>query len=150
MGAGRPRKPDYLKVMHGTYRHDRDGMPCPPVEMSGTPEKPQDMSQAASEFWDQYIPALVAKGVVSNVDGPELSLMCRYWAESIKAHVLCDATPADNEHYYRNLQLCIMADNKFTGLADKFGLNPLDRSRLRVKTPEETKSTKIKPRERTA
>jgi phage terminase small subunit len=147
MGAGRPRKPDNVKILQGTYRIDRDGEPCPPVEMPGRPTKPDDLTGEASAFWDKWVPQLCDLGVAREIDGPQLSLMCRYWAESKRTHAAMAEAAIGDENYYRLSQIAVMLDKQLRGLQDKFGLNPSDRSKLRVKAPQ-AETNKVRTRKR--
>jgi phage terminase small subunit len=113
--------------------------------MPGSPAKP-DLDQEAATFWDQYVPQLVAAGIAREIDGPQLELMCKWWAESARTHGLIANTAIDDPGYYRAVQLGIMADKQFRTLADKFGLNTKDRGQLRIKPQDQT--TGIRTRKR--
>jgi phage terminase small subunit len=114
--------------------------------MPGSPVKPADLGDVASKFWDDHVPQLVAAGVAREVDAPELALMCQWWAESQRIHAATPDTSIEDEAYYRLIQLGVMADKNFRALADKFGLNPQDRGKLRIKTTENKSGIRTRKR----
>jgi P27 family predicted phage terminase small subunit len=146
MRTGRPRLSDDEKVARATYRIDRQGLPSKAVEVEGEPQKPHDLSATAAKVWDQVVPDLYKAGVVTFVDAAELTQLCQWWVESQRIHEVLAVTDVGDKAYFRLLMMAATADKQFRGLADKFGLNPLDRGRLRIRPNEEKNELQARQR----
>jgi P27 family predicted phage terminase small subunit len=153
---GRPRLSDAEKVARGTYRIDRQGLPTKAIELPDTgPAKPEGLCEVASAYWTEVVPDLVKAGLAKKIDGAELAQMCCWYAESIRLHKAMAECPVDvtwggddedgdedqdePKGHYRLVMMAATADKQFRSIADKFGMNPADRSRLRIK-PAETEN----------
>ena len=143
---GRPRKPDALKVLDGTWSASRDGNLEDVVLPVGVPAKPDALPPRAAAFWDEIVPQLIETGCVAEIDGIMLAELAgwygryRQWAEPL------DAGELDDVDSRRRLLGACAAWKQFEQLAAKFGLNPVDRSRLRVTPKKESKLPRRRPR----
>src|SRR4051812_48448069 len=80
MPGGRPRKPDEVKILEGTFRPCRDGSPADAAQADGEPGRPKHLKGEALALWKDMVPGLVARGIAKAVDAAELTLMCEWWA----------------------------------------------------------------------
>jgi P27 family predicted phage terminase small subunit len=127
MARGRPRKPTALKVLEGTARADDLG--CEP-QPAGKPIMPRGMDSEAKKLWRAVVPELTAMRIAAGIDAHELQAMCEWWARY--RHAAKRLAAADDSDFYRWSIAAGMCWKNFSSIASKFGLNPADRSRLRV------------------
>jgi phage terminase small subunit len=128
---GRPRKPIEAKILDGTYREDRDG-PLPQAVFEGVPSPPPDMKGDALKFWKKHVPELVAKGIAKAIDGPQLALMCEWWAKYQRFSRMIEKMKNEDRRLVQAMTGCAIASDKFDKIAARFGLTPSDRAKLRV------------------
>lgn len=76
----RPRKPNNVHVLQGTYRRDKHGPKTAPVPQEA-PEKPDWLSAQAASEWDRVVPLLNAAGFLAVTDGDVLATYCELYAE---------------------------------------------------------------------
>jgi P27 family predicted phage terminase small subunit len=127
----RPRKPDELHVLEGTFRADRHGDPAVSVVADGQPTPPAHLRGDALAFWGEVVPGLVAAGVAKERDAAELAMMCEWWARYRRFSRLLDKMKnADKRLYQVTVQVGIAWTN-FDRIACRFGLTPADRAKLR-------------------
>jgi len=127
---GRPRKPTELLKLEGGYRADRHGERKMEPQPTGTPQKPDNLSEDASRHWDEIAPGLIETGVATVADGPALVRLCQFWAEC------CEAERAEPHDRKRLLRMAA-AHKEWLVLAVKFGLTPVDRAKIGVGLSEE-------------
>ena len=123
---GRPRKPTAQLHLHGGYRPDRHASRSAEPQPDGVPEKPTDLPKYALEHWDRVVPGLVATGVAKACDGPALLMLCHWWHE---LQTLRKQRKKDDQ---QRLQLMAKCQRNWNDLAFRFGMTPVDRSRLTV------------------
>lgn len=80
---GRKRKPIEQALREGNPGNRT--LPEPLKLRPGTPAKPAALPPAASELWDEIVPALAAAGVVERVDAAALTALCVQWARAEEA-----------------------------------------------------------------
>jgi P27 family predicted phage terminase small subunit len=140
-GRGRPRQPDELKILRGTFRADRDGDPAEAVPASGAPKPPTHLKGDGLKFWKQVVPGLVESGVAKACDAPALAMMCEWWARYRKLSMLLDEDAPENnpvaqvlkeKQEYQRLVMLGIAWTNFDKVAARFGLTPSDRAKLRL------------------
>ncbi|MCI0352272.1 MAG: P27 family phage terminase small subunit [Acidobacteriales bacterium] len=133
MPRGRPRKPLPELILDGTFRHDRHGEAEEVWLPHGTPAKPKWLEGEAGELWDLLIPAFQRRGVTAEVDAAELSALCEWWGRYRElSKQLAALDGVIGESYEIAFRLANTAWKNFSTAAAKFGLNPSDRSRLRL------------------
>ena len=132
MPGGRPRKPVAQKLMEGTFRADRDGDPSLLVPSAGSPEPPSHLSGEALAFWWRVVPDLAASRIATERDSAELAIMCEWWARYRRYSDEVDGLNPQDKAAYQLTVLCGICCTNFDRVASKFGLNPSDRSKLRV------------------
>jgi P27 family predicted phage terminase small subunit len=139
MAAGRPRKPDELKILEGTFRKDRDGDPSQAVQATGEPAPPPHLKGEALAFWSEVVPGLVATGVAKAADAPALAGMCEWWARYRKlARRLDRMTGKAAKAMPQVVMMLGIAWDKFDRVAARFGLTPSDRAKLRLGDQQKT------------
>jgi len=145
---GRPRKPKALKVLQGTFRKDRDGDPASEVPAEGEPRKPTDLKEAASTFWDEIVPGLVAARIARACDTAALTVLCQWWDRYLRFSSALDEIEEPKDKEARRLTIMTgIAWNQFERIAAKFGLTPADRARLKPDaTPRRGVLARARPR----
>lgn len=84
-------------------------------------------------MWDDVVSELVALGIAKRIDGPALLAMCELWGWYRAAAAVADEDPLDG-----NARRAVTGYyEKWQAAASKFGLNPADRDRLRLRLTEE-------------
>lgn len=149
--SGRPGKPAVLKLLQGNRgRENLDDLlaeatsPAVPV---GAPPMPDVLSAEAIAEWKQLVPALIALGIVSNLDSMALATYCqaaadwrRYQRLITKRNAASDdelggdiqtfKTGAQQMHVLR--QLANDAEKRANAAGAQFGLSPMSRRNLKT------------------
>ncbi len=86
MARGRPRTPDAVKVLRGTFRNDRANKDAMVPELV-LPEKPAGLTPAEIEAWDRVV-AVLPPGVLTKADCFALELFARCYAEFLEVDQL--------------------------------------------------------------
>ncbi len=81
MKPGPPPKPRKLKLLEGN-RGKRSLDLDEPQPKLGAPSMPDDLSPYAAEAWADLVPKLDRMGLLTEVDGPALRVLC----EAISQH----------------------------------------------------------------
>lgn len=128
MARGRPRKPIAILKTQGTFnatRHaDREHEPT-----SGTALTcPDWLAGNARDFWDDIVPKLEAMNILDGIDTATLTALAVAWSNWRREQAEYDA---GSGHIYR----LSCAWGMFDKIASKFGLNPVDRTKLATATP---------------
>ena len=129
--AGRPRKPDDLKILTGTFRDDRSGSGAS-VEADGEPAPPKHLAGEALQFWKEIVPDLVAKGIAKRLDSTVLAIMCQWYARYLKYSKQLDKMKPADPDLFRQQLLAVGAFKQFDKIAGRFGITPSDRAKLRT------------------
>lgn len=132
MPAGRPRQPDEIKILNGTWRADRDGDPTTAVVADGEPTPPRYLKKEALAFWREIVPPLVANGIAKACDSAQLAIMCEWFARYCRLSRRLDRMRDNAKALYQTTVLCGICWTNFDKLASRFGLTPSDRSKLRI------------------
>jgi P27 family predicted phage terminase small subunit len=148
MPRGRPKKPDDLKILDGTWRRDRDGKPEERVQAEGEPVPPSHLKGESLSFWKHVVPGLIKSGVAKEADAPELAMMCEWWGRYRRYSRMLDRMKNNDKNLYQTTILCGIACTNFDKVASKFGLTPSDRAKLRV--PNKPKEGGVMSRKRNA
>lgn len=147
---GRPPKPTAVKRLEGNpgKRKLPQGEPQPDRVK---PRKPRSVTRrrAASRFWNDHADPLVDLGILTGVDGAAFRLMAEHYATAVEAladmqrdgdNGALQLTRMDENGVERKHPLLqIFRDNSsaFLKYADRFGLNPSARARLKTEAPAE-------------
>lgn len=139
MQKGRPRKPTSLHLAEGTYRPDEHAERLKEPKPIGVPDKPEWLSQVASDHWDAVVPGLIETRVATSADSASLAMMCHWWSEwHLLATARAEALATGKNPSYLINTLAV-ASKQWNNLACRFGLTPVDRARIvaDVQTDEE-------------
>ena len=132
MPRKQPRKPDALKLAEGTWQKYRDGNPQDVVQVEGVPVKPAGLDAEAGELWDAIVPGLTTTRVAAEIDTVSLIGMCEWYGRYRRWSTALDVAGPDHGDAYKMMIQTGMAWKHFAGMAALFGMNPSDRSRLRI------------------
>src|SRR5262245_32665530 len=131
MPGGRPKKPDELKLLKGTWRRDQDGDPATVIQAPGVPAMPRRLTGEAAEMWGRVVPGLIAAGLARECDTDQLALMCEWYGRYREYSDRLDTAPESQDTYRLMIQVGI-ANTNFDKVASRFGLTPSDRAKLRA------------------
>jgi len=131
-----PKSIESLKL-HGGYRKDRHGEreATQVVVPSSLPAKPEGLTEDAEKHWDRIIEHIGSTGAVGDIDGEAMETAARYWSLWRKAITLCEADPTDKPARMN----AVAFGQQWLKAAEKLGLTPVDRMRLRMAPKEEKK-----------
>ena len=141
-GSGRrpkrtTRTPTAILKLRGTYRQDRHGDRELEPQPEGEPVMPSTFKGEAAKIWKRIVPDLVAMGVAKRIDSDALAELCLWkvrWNEVSKVK--------DNE--YKTISQLAAISKNLNLLYDRFGMNPVARSRISVTPKPEPKSEMAK------
>lgn len=136
MPGGRPRKPDEVHILEGTFRPDRHGDPSASVVADGEPTPPRHLKGEALAFWKDTVPGLVTRKVAAACDSAALACMCDWWARHRKYCRALDRMKSTDRRLYQMTILAGIAWSNFDKIACRFGLTPGDRTKLRTPANE--------------
>ncbi|NJL71586.1 MAG: phage terminase small subunit P27 family [Candidatus Competibacteraceae bacterium] len=87
MAGGRPRKPKQLKILHGTFRPDRNpaNEPDPerPIEI---PKAPTHLGPFGKRKWKDLATRLAREGLLTVLDVEALEMLCEAYDQYRSAH----------------------------------------------------------------
>lgn len=143
--AGRPKKPDHLKIIEGD-REDRINRAAPMPD-AGSLVPPMKLSVRAMEIWDRLAPDMKARGIFTDWDADAFAQACdclaMYWEfrELLEAennsegshgpYIAKGAAGGVIKHPY--WQMMRDAQAMALQIFSRFGMTPADRSKLSVK-----------------
>lgn len=108
----------------------RSGGDRTPLTLNATnsqpPMKPNDLSPAASNYWDRLCGEL--KGYLKAIDGHELKILATLLAQSDHLSETIRNDPDDA----KATRLYLQVSQQIHRMSASFGLNPADRQRLKV------------------
>ncbi len=140
---GPKRTPENLKVLSGTFRASRDHATAKPAPLAGDP--PGWLPVEAKEKWSALAPLLQRLGLLTAADSDEFARYCLFHARAVEAEgdieargLLVKSARGDGQ-LIKNVSVQIARDyHQACGkIADKFGLNPLNRQNVAVQLDEE-------------
>lgn len=118
--------------LHGDYREDRHGARIDAELANGIPDKPAGLDEGASYVWD-LVTGNLPEGQQSKIDAPLLIMLCRWWSIWRKFDAMLEAGEGDP---YKVLIQATAASKQVCTLAGRFGLSPVDRTKLLRIEPE--------------
>lgn len=137
MGRGRPRKPTATLKLMGAFRNNRHAERENEPQPTGTPVAPAWLDETGLELWNRLVPKLIAIGVAKDFDNESLGSMCRWWSAWRKA----DAALVENGITTAGMNQSVAAWKQFSLLASKFGLTPVDRTKIAVEPKDDNQDT---------
>lgn len=134
MPRGRPAKSIAQHRADGTYREDRHGERAAIEDaLDGKLERPKHLDGEAKKHWDLVVAQLKDASIAKAIDQVSLLAMCEAWALYRKCYPLLMDNPFD-----KDLRITTYtALDRWNYFAQRFGLTPADRSKLKVESEEE-------------
>lgn len=114
----------------GSYREDRHGQRVDDRYPTGAPPRPE-MGEIATRLWDD-ITRITPAEVLVQFDWAALKACCEWYEVASKLRQQVTADPLDG----RTLRSAAQAEKTFLSLATRFGLTPVDRTRIKAIKPE--------------
>jgi phage terminase small subunit len=127
-GSGRRPRPVKEHILAGTFRKDRHGPDLASVDDLGEPTRPQGLSPAARALWDLVARCFSGREVLTELDAAELRAGCEVWSLYRGALKVAQKDPTNA----RACKAVVAYLARFEAFAKRFGLNPVDRARIRV------------------
>lgn len=137
------RTPNPVLRKRGSRHADKRDEPEPDPEC---PEPPEWLTDRAADLFSDVARNLYGLGVMTALDRETLAVMCDAWDRFLTAReaVADEGLTVDGRSgaTKRNPKLMVMnqAAERFEKLASKFGLNPVDRTRLESRPDNEQDS----------
>ena len=138
--SGPKAKPTELKILDGTFRKSRDGAPEGRPDLSGEIIPPELRSPAALDMWETQVQRLIDSEVIKPTDVPMALSMCQLWGLYCECYEAARMNPIDKD---TRIAVCSYW-TKFEQVAARFGMNPSDRSRLRLDKPPEGVRSRVR------
>ena len=143
---GRKPKPLGLKLIAGTFRHDRDGNTPQPPTSDKVPRPPLKLDPVARREWKRIATPLHAMGVRKEIDTSALLAYCEAWSDFVDArNKLAESgtkvIKTKNGNFIENPYYSIKkrAMEILLRFQIEFGITPS--SRMRIQVPKSAKSS---------
>lgn len=136
------KKPTQLKKIDGTFRKDRANHHEPMPEPADNLEPPIQLDKLGQKFWDEIAPELHKLGLLTKLDRYSLLFLAQ-WVSIHQRGIegvdtdLIHTTEANGECCKPELTAAKQALTLIQTLGARFGLDPVSRSKISVKPPEE-------------
>mgnify|MGYP003298971213 CR=1 FL=1 len=132
---------------HGAHKfYNRDSSPVIPRD--ATLKIPSEYSKETRKAWKSVVQNLINQQVLTENDLPSLKMLFDTYDDYVKArenykayNAMFDASDPTNTRKMVEIQRTLfatmnMARNEFNSLASRFGLTPVDRTKLPINQPE--------------
>lgn len=147
MGARGPQPtPTSTLKLRGSWRGEtRDGEPATEV---AAPSAPEWLNGEARAEWDRVVPELIGRQTLSRADRGVLALYCHAWAEFVQTSSLVDEqgytiTTTTGEIINPVVVVMNKAAERLLKTADRFGLSPAAKARVRADAPQEKQKSTL-------
>lgn len=133
MSKGRKPKPTAMHKRDGTFRPDKHGPEDHPLDsIGGEPEKPPGLPHDGEMMWDHMVTLLCPLGVITELDGYQLEVLCLQWAKYRELAYRAIEENYDDEDCAKLEKRANAAYVVFDKAAMQFGLSPIARAKLRT------------------
>jgi P27 family predicted phage terminase small subunit len=138
MTAGRKSRHANLKLVEGRSEGRDSGgrkIPKPPAFIRIPPEKPEHLSKHASELWDRIVDELPRLGLLKELDGSSLEMLCEayaLWRDAVdKRHRLGSVSKTNYGFVIAPwVRIEVNASKEFRSWCSEFGLSPAAEMKL--------------------
>jgi len=151
--SGRRPKPAPLKLIEGRGNGRDSGgrkVPTPPMFTRIPPEKPDHLTPYASEIWDRIVQDLPKLGLLKEVDGPSLEMLCETysrWRVAVEMRMAAQKqAPGTKGLIAKNSQGFVIApwvnaetqaSKEFRAWCAEYGLTPAAEMKLAMPTGDD-------------
>jgi|GEM_PF-3360871 len=114
------------------------------------PNMPAWLDSGAKEHWQEIVPLLIAYRLCTVLDGPALGAMCSKYSQAVKAERVLNKKGtgggatflSPNGHICQRPEVKIAKDawSAYYQCAEKFGMTPASRARMRIPLPKSSAS----------
>lgn len=132
MGKRGP-KPQPQQILKMTGSRKAASRPGEPEISPGVPVKPEWLTnEDASRLWDKLLPRLVQQGLMSELYGESLALLCEAYGDYLDAKRLIDEngpiaySDKGSPYIHPAVNIKASADKRITTHLRQFGLSPSD------------------------
>ena len=138
-----PKTVNELKIT-GQYRKDRHGDRGNAELTPGQPGMPRWLTdRAAKDMWYRLAPSLYKSRIATQEDAYALASLCEWWSEWRKAYrAMVKATTTEDR--LATQTVARRAWGETSELLKRFGLTPVDRTRIKVDGLGEKTKTEVK------
>src|SRR5262245_15040438 len=137
----RPPKPTAAHRIVGTYRRDRHEGPA--LTPGKPPPAPAWLSDVAKPKWGETATLLAGTGLLTDLDHDALAAYCETWAtwrkavETVEREGATYRTAAGLVKRHPAVAIAAQAGKDLLAWAERLGLTPAARQRMRVELPSE-------------
>lgn len=148
MSKGNPRKPDEMKIVHGTFRKDRQLKGDPPGDGTETFEIPDWITAEAKAELKRMIERVSTWRILAQADIPALAAVAQslvYVKQAIK-EIEVEGLLSSNESGTRVSAAYLVYERSLTQYmsgAAKFGLTSFDRAKIKIEKPVQAENKKV-------
>ncbi len=128
MPGGMPAKPTAELKLMGNYDKRRHANRADETLAIGMPRKPEGMSAQEAWLWDTVVDTMPA-AALSSLDTATLIGLCWWWGEWRRLTAAIEDGGCDA---YRASCMAASAWKQFSGMASKFGMSPVDRTKIQL------------------
>ena len=131
MGARGPAPTDKRTLARRGSWRAKDRPDDLELELSG-PAPPTTLTKEAKAEWRRVVPPLAAKGILAEVDRAGLTIMCEAWADYQRFGKLLADMECGSIAWQRVKSARHEAFQRWKDMAQRFGLTPADRPRIKL------------------
>lgn len=123
--------------------------PGPSQLIAQEPLKPSWLDAEASQHWDYLVSMLLPKGLLTDLDGPALTIMCAAWSRGIRAEEkiqtnLCIKVTGGGERVSGFIKIAKDSWASYYNYLEKFGMTPQARAKMHMDLPKRNGSNQQK------
>ena len=136
-------KPTAVKILQGKPGHRPLPANEPKPDSGRLPSAPRWLSDEAKREWKRIAPRLHAVGLLTEVDGLALAMLCEAFAQYMAAKAVVDreglllVSEKGNSYQHPAAGLMTQARGELLKWAREFGMTPSARSRISVQAAED-------------
>ena len=147
------RKPKQLKIIHGTFRQDRNPKNEPdPMKIVEPPKPPSHLGKYAKKRWKSLTAEFVEIGMLTVLDLQALEILCEQYDQYRQAHdavyryrddegklrrrTLGEYLEGKNSQTIPELQAMNRHFDSYRRLLTEFGMTPASRNKIELPEPE--------------
>ncbi len=136
-------KPTAVKILQGKPGHRPLPANEPKPDSGRLPSAPRWLSDEAKREWKRIAPRLHAVGLLTEVDGLALAMLCEAFAQYMAAKTVVDSegmllvSEKGNSYQHPAAGLMTQARGELMKWAREFGMTPAARSRISVQAADD-------------
>lgn len=150
VGKSDEEKRKHLKPDSGKHGDKSLNVPMLAIE----PKMPAFLDAEAKAHWKEVVPLLLKYRLLTELDGSTLGAMCAKYSQAVRAEKVLSTKGekggatfrSPNGHICQRPEVKIASDawKAYYSYAEKFGMTPVARARMRIPLPKPANASKTK------